>query len=57
MTDAELCAEDGCKTFPEFPDSAGWYYCRDHYDGPADFAHVPDEPTGYRTELQEKYDA
>lgn len=57
MSGAETCETEDCDGWPEFPDSEGRYHCRDHYDGPADFEHVPDEPTGYRTDLISRYKA
>lgn len=51
MSGAETCESDGCEGWPEFPDDDGGYYCRGCYDGDPEFRHVPDEPTGYRTDL------
>lgn len=54
---AETCESDGCEGWPEFPDDDGHYYCRGCYDGDTEFRHVPDEPTGYRTDLIARYKA
>jgi len=45
----EDCARENCHRFGEYPDEI----CRDCYDGPADFTHVPDDER--RTELTESY--
>jgi len=49
----EDCAREDCHQFGEFPDESGVFHCRDHYDGPTDFTHVPDDER--RTELTERY--
>jgi len=49
----EDCAREKCNQFGEYPDENGRLHCRDCYDGPADFTHVPDDER--RTELIESY--
>lgn len=49
----EDCAREDCQKFGQYPDEKGYQFCRDHYDGPADFTHVPDNER--RTELTESY--
>lgn len=48
----EDCVHDDCHQFAQYPDENGALHCRDCYDGPADFSHVP-EPR--RSELTERY--
>jgi hypothetical protein len=54
MTEAETCAEDECRSWPEYPDETGAYYCKEHYPEPngGTFEHVPED---YRDELRERY--
>jgi hypothetical protein len=55
MSEAETCVTDGCRSWPQFPDRAGYQFCRDCYPEPngGTFEHVPDEQR--RNELQEQY--